>query len=150
MKTCKHYKKTCSAGRQKGRADWAPLALSLILLVCLCTCICVCAHFPAVLSFCHKKLRMYYSGWPHSIDAHERLRQSMWERGRRGNIEGREVENSEWKKLHEGWKAKNRKTQQKSTRIEMDRNITELHLKLITYNLTCGQRNRGKVNASTL
>lgn len=57
------------------------LAMSLILCVCFHAHICVCAYFPAVLSFCHKKLRIYYSEWPRSIDAHARLRQSMREWG---------------------------------------------------------------------
>lgn len=85
-------------GRERGRADCFPQAMSLILSVCLRTCICVCAHFPAVLSFCHKEQRIYYSEWPHSIDAHTCLRQSMWERGWRNR-------NKENGKLHKEEKA---------------------------------------------
>lgn len=84
VKTCKHCKLPNCREEREDEQIASLQQCPLVLFVSLRAHICVCACFPAVLSFCHKELRIYYSERPHSIDAHTCLRQSVRQREQGG------------------------------------------------------------------
>lgn len=64
----------CADGEEQIAPLWQCPLFSLY--VCVHVYLCMCIFFPVVLSFCCKKLQIYYSAWPR-IYAHTRLRLSI-------------------------------------------------------------------------